>query len=97
VPAFIAASIGFDDPHRRGDPVSQTMGRVTPRPLRDTMERAGVGTAEAGLIMGVTGRSVRRYLAGVREIPWSHYEWLRVVTEQHPDYGPLAPRRGGIE
>jgi hypothetical protein len=59
----------------------------TPNPeeLRDFLERHGLSGANAGRLVGVDSRAVRRWTAppeqpGARSIPWAAWMLLRLYT-----------------
>lgn len=66
------------------------MSAVTPQMLRDVAKAAGLTGAEASELIGCNPRTWRRWVGGESECPVAVYEWIRVVTGQHPEFSPAA-------
>jgi hypothetical protein len=54
---------------------------VTPKQLRKTLENAGLSQSKAARLIGITDRSMRRYLAGDVGIPLAVKYALQYVIE----------------
>lgn len=54
---------------------------MTPKQLRKLLERAGLNQSKAARLIGLTDRSMRRYIAGELETPRAVEYALRYVIE----------------
>ncbi len=68
-----ACLVPFEDP---------TYEPPTPEEVREAIRRAGYTGAQVGALLGVTGRTVRKWVGGERAIPYSAWRLLLVETGQ---------------
>jgi len=55
---------------------------MTPKQFRNLLKTAGLSQSEAGRLIGVTDRQMRRYAAGDAEVPLTVQYALRYVIER---------------
>ncbi|POR05599.1 hypothetical protein AU468_00020 [Alkalispirochaeta sphaeroplastigenens] len=51
----------------------------TPEDLRDFMRRHGLTGSQAGALLGVNGRTIRKWTGGERSMPWASWTLLQIL------------------